>query len=499
MSERAVHASESCFSTATELAEAIARREIGCLEALEMYLARVESDDRRLNAVVVRDFERARQRARALDSAPTPTGVLHGVPMTVKESFDVSGLPTTYGLPEFAHAVASRSALAVARLETAGAVVFGKTNVPRSLLDWQSFNDIYGVTNNPWDLTKSPGGSSGGAAAALAAGLTALELGSDIGGSIRIPAHMSGIFCHKPTFGFVPMLGHSLAGAVSSTDIAVIGPLARSARDLEVVLDVVAGSDPADSALRSTLPPPRAESLAAFRVAIWPEDAASPTDPEISAQIHDLAAFLGHRGAAVQIARPALDAQEAYELFLALIAAVIGARLAPEQLQEAAVRAAAAPDDRSADAILDRNYGMSHREWLERNERRHVIRRIWQAFFNDFDVLLCPPFGSPALAHDTTTVQRERRVTIDGRTIPYNNLGFWAGIVGAYYLPATVAPLGLTQAGLPVGVQIVGALHGDLQTLAFAKMLEREWRAFVPPPPSNTAATASPNRLSGEA
>jgi len=483
MTERAgTHASDTCFATATRLAAAIARREIGCLEALETVLARTEAYDGVLNAIVVRDFERARARARALDAARTPSGPLHGVPMTVKESFDVAGLPTTYGLTEFAGAVAPRSALAVARLEGAGAVIFGKTNVPRSLLDWQSFNDIYGVSNNPWDLAATPGGSSGGAAAAVAAGLTALELGSDIGGSIRIPAHMTGTFGHKPTFGYLPMIGHSLTGAVSPTDISAIGPLARSADDLELVLRVLGGPDPADTALRSTLPPPRAESPCEMRVAVWADDPASPTDPEISGHIRDLAAFLGRRGARVREARPGFDPGEAYELFLALIAAVIGARLAPEFLADAEARSAANPGDRSADAILDRNYGMPHSRWLALNERRHQIRRVWQAFFADFDVLLCPPFGTPALPHDTTSVQRERRVTVDGRTIPYNNLGFWAGIVGAYYLPATVAPLGLTRAGLPVGVQIVGPLHGDLQTLSFAKLLEREWRTFVPPP-----------------
>ncbi len=487
MSDIAPGKLDRCFASATKLAAAIARREIGCLETLEAYLARLEIYDRALNAVVVRDVERARCRARALDAAAAPTGPLHGVPITVKESFDVSGLPTTYGLTEYAHALAARDAVAVNRLEAAGAVVFGKTNVPRLLLDWQSFNDVYGVTNNPWDLTKTPGGSSGGAAAAVAAGLCALELGSDIGGSVRVPAHMCGIFGHKPSWELLPMIGHSLTGAISPVDIAAIGPLARSVSDLELAVDLLAGPDAADSALRWTLPQPRAASLAGMRVAVWAEDPASPTDPEITAQLHDLAAFLGRRGARVRYTRPAIDAAEAYELFLMLIAAVIGARLTPEQIEEARARSAAAADDRSADAILDRNYGMSHREWLALNERRHVIRRAWQGFFGEFDVLLCPPFGSPALPHDTTTVQRERRVTVAGRTMPYNNLGFWPGVIGAYHLPATVAPLGLTEAQLPIGVQIVGPLHGDLQTLALAGILEQEWRSFVPPPMTSAA------------
>ena len=482
MSDRTVERTEIHFASATELAAAIARREIGALEALEMYIARVETVDGALNAVVVRDDARARARARAIDAGSAGGGPLRGVPMTVKESFDVAGLPTTFGLPEYARNVRARSAVAVERLEAAGAVVFGKTNVPRLLLDWQSFNAVYGTTANPWDTARTPGGSSGGAAAARAAGLTGLEIGSDIGGSIRVPAHMSGVFGHKPTWGLLPMIGHSLAGAVAPTDISVIGPLARSVRDLQVSLDVLAGPDPADGAQRVVLPPPRATSFAGLRVAVWADDPVSPTDPQITAGLHELAVFLARRGAVVRHTRPPIDVAEAYDLFLKLIACALAPRFTPEQLAEAAARAAAAPDAPNPDAVMDRSYGLLHREWLPLNERRHVIRRIWQAFFADFDVLLCPPFGTAALPHDTTTPQRERRVVVNGRTIAYNGLGFWAGTIGAYGLPATVAPLGQTRQNVPIGVQIVGPAYADLQTLACAALLEREWRAFTPPP-----------------
>jgi len=477
------------FGSATQLAGSIARRQISCLEVLEAYLARVAALDGPLNAVVVHDFERARDRARELDARTVPGGPLHGVPMTVKESFDVAGLPTTYGLPEHVRNIAARSAVAVERLEAAGAVVFGKTNVPRLLLDWQSFNPVYGVTNNPWNPALTPGGSSGGAAAALAAGLCGLEIGSDIGGSIRVPAHMTGLFGHKPTYGLLPLIGHSLAGACSPTDLSVIGPLARSARDLDLALDVLAGPDRADSAVRYLLPPARSTSLNGTRVAVWAQDPVSPTDSEITAQLHALAEFLARRGASVRFARPSIDVAAAFDVFLRLIAAAISVRFSASALAAAKARAQAAPDDPSPDAVLDRNYDVPHREWLMLNERRHVIRRRWQAFFEDTDVLLCPPFGTPALPHDTITEQRDRRVTIGGQTVAYNGLGFWSGIVGAYYLPATVAPLGLTRAGLPVGVQIVGPLHGDRQTIAFARLLEEQWRGFVPPPPFTTAAT----------
>jgi amidase len=481
MSERA-HAGRWHVASAGALAAAIARREISCREALEFFLARIASHDGALNAVIVRDFERARERARRLDDARAPLGPLHGVPMTVKESFDVAGLPTTYGVVDYARNVRPHSALAVERLEAAGAIVLGKTNVPRLLLDWQSFNDVYGVTNNPWDVRYTPGGSSGGAAAALAAGLCALEIGSDIGGSIRVPAHMCGLFGHKPSWGLLPMLGHSLARAVSPTDISVIGPLARSAADLQTAFDVLAGPDPGDALSHVALPPPRATTVRGLRVAVWPDDPASPTDPEITAELHALAHFLDRRGAAVRFTRPPIDVGEAYEIFLKLIAAAIAVRFSPAQIEEARARAEADPTDMGPDAIMDRHYDLPHRAWLTHSERRHVIRRQWQTFFADFDVLLCPPFATPALPHDTTTPQRERRVTVDGRTMHYNALGFWAGVIGAYHLPATVAPLGLTSAGLPIGVQIVGPMHGDLQTLAVARLLEAEWRAFTPPP-----------------
>jgi amidase len=195
------------FDSASHLAALVRRRQVGCLELLDYFIERVERLDGRLNAVVVRDFDRARERARALDNA-APTGPLHGLPMTVKEAFDVAGLPTTWGLPPFRDNLATADSLTVARLKAAGAVIFGKTNVPRGLADWQSYNDIYGATGNPWDPARSPGGSSGGAAAALASGLTGLEMGSDTGGSIRVPAHFCGVFCHKPTWGLLPLRGH---------------------------------------------------------------------------------------------------------------------------------------------------------------------------------------------------------------------------------------------------------------------------------------------------
>src|SRR3989338_4227147 len=227
------------FRSARQLASAIRRKKLGALELLELYLARVERYTPRLNAIIATDLDAARKRARAADRALARGevwGPLHGVPMTIKESFDVVGMPTTWGLPELKDNYPPRNALAVDRFLAAGVVLFGKTNVPLYLADWQSFNVVYGTTNNPWDLSRVPGGSSGGSAAALAAGLTGLEAGSDIGASIRNPAHYCGVFGHKPTYGIAPPRGQALPGRISSTDIAVVGPMARRAEDLDAAL-----------------------------------------------------------------------------------------------------------------------------------------------------------------------------------------------------------------------------------------------------------------------
>ena len=473
------------FHSAKRLAAMVRRRQIGCVELLDHFIARVGKHDAQINAVVVRDFERARKRARALDRANTPADALHGVPMTVKESFDIAGLPTTWGVPEKRNDIATRNALAVDRLLGAGAVVFGKTNVPRMLGDWQSFNDVYGTTNNPWNVASSPGGSSGGGAAALAAGLTGLETGSDIGGSIRQPAHACGVFGHKPTWGLLPPRGHAPVPDVASmVDIAVIGPLARSAEDLQIAFDIMAGPDEAETDMRYALPAPRATTLAGLRVAVWAEDAATHTDAEITAALHALARMLRREGAKVSLtARPAFDPATAFEVYLKLLSAALTARATAEELAGIAERVRGyAPDDRSADAVIARAAGLSHGEWVGLNERRHRIRRTWGAFFQEWDVLLCPVHALPALPHRHEAPSTELRIAVNSTDIPWNDMLFWPGITCAYHLPASTAPLGMTHRGLPVGVQIVGPLYGDRTTLAVARMLEKSWRAFDPPP-----------------
>jgi amidase len=256
--------SDFAYRTAAELAEAMAAGQVSAVELAQDAIERIERYDGTINAVCVRDFDRALAAAREADAARARGDVrpLLGIPMTVKESFNVAGLPTTWGMPWFRDFTASEDALAVARVKAAGAVILGKTNVPLALGDFQSYNDIYGTTRNPWDPTRTPGGSSGGSAAALAAGYGALSLGSDIAGSLRAPAHYCGVYAHKPTFGLVPARGHTPPPAppiAIERDLAVIGPMARSAADLSLLLDILAEPDELTlgAAYRFALPPAR--------------------------------------------------------------------------------------------------------------------------------------------------------------------------------------------------------------------------------------------------
>ena len=474
------------FLPAWRLAELTRGGAVSCLELLDHYIARIERLDDRTNAVVVRDFDRARDRARVLDrqhkdGRATP---LFGVPMTVKESFDITGLPTTWGYAAHRDSTADEDALVVQRLTAAGAVIFGKTNVPVGLADWQSYNPVYGATANPWNPGHSPGGSSGGAAAAMAAGFSALEIGSDIGGSIRVPAHFCGVFGHKPSWGLVSGRGQSLAPVASMTDIAVIGPLARSAVDLSLALDVIAGPDPLLDAGGGMPLVSRAMGLSGLRIAVWPSEPGFATDAETTTRMEVLADFLQGEGACVsRTARPGFDAREAFHLYLQLLNAALSGRTSEEMLSRMrAVKARLPADDVSADAIIARAVDMTHREWLHLNERRFVMRRLWGAFFRDWDVLLCPVIATAALPHMQQGETWEREVSVNGRTIAYNDMLFWPGVTGAFHLPVSTAPIGMTDAGLPIGVQIAGPFHGDRITIEVARLLERHWRGFVPPP-----------------
>lgn len=477
---------EIAFLSAKCLAARIRRREIGCLELLDHYVTRVERFNPTLNAIVVTDISKARHRARAADEALAKGdvwGPLHGVPMTVKESFDVIGLPTTWGSPDFRDNVAKTNALAVDRWLRAGAVLFGKTNVPLWLADAQAFNDVYGRTNNPWDLSRTPGGSSGGASAALAAGLTSIEMGSDIASSIRNPAHFCGIFGHKPTHGICPPLGHALGGNPSAVDILDIGPLGRSAEDVALGLSIIAGPDEIDAAgYRLSLPPPKKQALHEFKVGIVFDHPTAPVDIEVRDLLQELAEFLARRKVKIDdTARPDIDMDDIQRVFDILL------RAATSQSQDdivfsnniEAARTLHSHDDLQA-RMLHGNT-IRHRDWLRLDESRHRMRWKWHEFFKSYDLLLCPAFGTAAFPHDPTPTY-ERQLTVNDKKFPFMAQTFWGGYTGVTYLPASVAPIGVTKHGLPVGVQVAGPQYGDQTCLQFARLLEKEYREFIPPP-----------------
>jgi amidase len=478
------------FRSAADLARLIQRREISALELLEHFEARVEQHNPAVNAVVATDFDGARAAARAADAALArgeSLGPLHGLPMTIKDAYEVAGLRSTGGAPELADHVPTRHADAVARIEQAGGIIFGKTNVPYLSGDLQSFNAVYGTTNNPWDLACGPGGSSGGAAAALAAGLTGLELGSDIGGSIRAPAHLCGVFGHKPSYGIVSKRGHipGPPGNLSSPDLSVSGPLGRSAEDLDLLLSVVAGAEGHDAAgWRLELPAPRATSPKGLRVAVWLDEPFCDIDQEMAGLLRNAAQALEGAGAEVDwSARPGFSFADSTEIYLTLLHGVIAAGF-PEKIRAhfAEVKRTLDPADKSHRALQARGGALSYAEWMGLNERREKLRAHWAQFFQNFDVVLAPVLMRPAFAHDQNPDWNARRLNVNGVERDYADLLLWAGPAVVSYLPASTAPVGLTAAGLPVGIQIIGPYLGDRTTIAVAGMVENLLGGFRPPP-----------------
>lgn len=474
------------FSSATALAAKLRSGKVSALELLDHYIARVEKHDGALNAVVVRDFERARKRAKAADRAlrkGAAWGPLHGLPMTVKESFNVEGLKTTWGNPAFKDNVANYTSVAIERLQAAGAVVFGKTNVPLLLQDLQSYNVIYGTTRNPYDTTRTPGGSSGGGAAAVAAGLSAADFGSDLAGSVRVPASFCGLYAHKPSFGVVPTRGHSLTPALATPDLSVLGPIARSARDLEPFLRAVAGpleDDAAGWVLK--LPAPRFKGIKGLRIGLLTDVEISPIANSVRSGLESLADWLRKKGAKVTPAPFPMDAQKHQGMFMRFVRGVTAARMNDAAFQQTLAEAAKfAADDMSGPAVAARGLAQYHRDWCAAHEARMELRATWAEYFASHDLLLVPGTPVPAFPIDESGARDARKLDIDGRQVPYNAQGFWQGIATVSYLPATVAPIGNTPQGLPVAVQVIGPYLGDLSTIAFARLLEQEYAGYTTP------------------
>ena len=483
------------FNSTADLVNAIKNRKIQSIELLELYIERMQRYNPKINAIVATDLDNARNRARAADKAldrGENWGALHGLPMTIKDSFEVVGMPCTSGSPSLQDYQPVQNAFVVQKLLDEGAVIFGKTNLPLFAMDLQSYNAVYGQTNNPWNQDMVPGGSSGGAAAALAAGLTGLEMGSDIGGSIRNPAHFCGVFGHKPTFGIVPLGGHippppgTYPGEYSADgDIAVAGPLARSAKDLDLVMDLIATPKiPLNTAWKIELPCARKKDLKDYKIGVWLEDPSFPTDTNVLDCLQDTIDSLVKAGARIEEKQPAIDFSKSHEVYFQLLNAVTSAGLPQEMFDGMMGKAKKlSDDDRGQVAIGLRGTTMLHRTWLQLDWARTMMREAWADFFKEFDILLCPAVSVTAFAHDHSDDFSARRLVVNGEERSYFDTSVaWAGLTGMAYLPSTVAPVGPAKNGLPVGMQIVAPYLEDRTAIHFAGLVEDTVGGFVPPP-----------------
>ncbi|MCA1451824.1 amidase [Bradyrhizobium sp. BRP22] len=482
--------SQWSFKTAVEISAALAAKQVSAVELAQDAIGRIERHDAKINAVCVRDFDRALAAARTADEARArgEQKPLLGMPMTVKESYNIAGLPTTWGIPEQKNFTPTEDALSVARVKDAGAVILGKTNVPLVLGDWQSYNEIYGTTNNPYDLGRTPGGSSGGSSAALAAGYGPLSLGSDIGGSLRVPAFHCGIYAHKPTYALAPSRGHvppPLPSLPFNRDLSVIGPMARGAADLALLLDTITGPDPLEDgkAYRLELPAPRHTRLQDFRVLVIDTDPVMPTDSVVRGSIEKLAANLARAGVKVERQSKLLpDFAASSRLYMRILMSFLAASFAPDFYEGAKQAAAALPDsDTSLAAERLRGIALSHRDWVMADNGRTRLRAQWRELFKTFDAVICPVMPTPAYPHDHSPEQEKRRITVDGKEYVYPDQLAWPGIATLPGLPSTAIPTGLAPDGLPVGVQIVGPWLEDRTPLKLAELIEREFGGFVPP------------------
>lgn len=464
---------ELAFLSAIAIAKQIREHRTSSREALDYFLARVEALDKPINSVVTVDAARARMEADAADAALARgeiRGPLHGVPMTVKDSFQTAGMRTTSGAPELSAFIPQEDAWPVARLREAGAIIFGKTNLPIYAGDMQSYNEVFGTTNNPHDVSRTPGGSSGGSAAALACGFTPIELGSDIGGSIRLPSHMSGVVGHKPSYGIVPAHGQipGPPGTLTLADLAVAGPMARTIEDLELGLNILAGPNRWEyPAWRLELPPPRQGSLKDYRVAAWLDDPICRVEPEVRALLENATQTLASTGVTVDYsARPAFTLEKVAATFSALLQAALSGGVPFDRIDKYAVATGDTPA-----AQIKRLQAMRHRQWLSHNERRQQMRKRCEEFFKRCDAILLPVMPCPAIPHDHSQPLASRMVVVGGEQRPYWDLIAWMAPAGACYLPATVIPVGRVANGLPVGIQIVGPYLEDRTTLDLGKHL----------------------------
>lgn len=478
---------QSCF----QLGKALQKKEVSAAELLAEVSKRVEERNPEVNLVVTLDLERAQSKALQIDGIRASSkqaeqlGPLAGVPITIKDSLMVEGVRTTSGAPELSDFTAETDAVSVAKLKNAGAIVYGKTNLPLYAGDVQSYNEVFGSSNNPWDLSRSVGGSSGGSAGALAAGFTSLEIGSDIAGSIRNPAAMCGVVGHKPSYGIVSGRGQipGPPGTLTQADIAVVGPMARTVSDCEQALDLLVGPDEwYDQAWSLNLPQARNRNIKDLRVAVWANDPYCPVDPEIESAIARVARQLEGQGAIVDPdARPTgFDFAKADTTFQQLLGAALAGGWSPRELESMAEELKSKP-------LVPGDLGIEgatlrHRGWLSNNERRLQMRAHWHEFFQQWDVVLAPVSPTVAIPHDHSSPMSDRTIEVAGQIRPYTSQLQWMGLFGLVYLPATSVPIGLHSNGLPMALQVVGPFLEDRTCLAVARHVEQITGGFIRPP-----------------
>ena len=473
------------FTSALDLAKQIKDRKTTSVKLTKYFIERIQQHNPALNAVISTNFENALKQARHADTLAKKgefIGPLHGIPMTIKDSFEVVGMPTTSGSKRLKDHFASQNAVAVQRLVDAGAIILGKTNLPLYAGDLQSFNDLHGVTNNPWDHSKTPGGSSGGAAAALAAGLTPIELGSDIAGSIRTPSHYCGIYGHKTTHGIIPFKGHipGLPGTLSSPDLAVAGPMAKSVKDLQLMLDIlVKDGDDEQSALQVRLPKASKKSPKSFKVLAWIDDPLCPIEPDLATRYKALFNELREKGVTVVEGSPEqLNFTEIYELYLNLLGGVMG--LTQKDLQQQIISHSASLLGKLGKLInfpphfehFARGAGQSHFSWLKKNERRERLKAKFTQLYSEYDVVLTPVVPFTAIPHDHSPIMALRKVITRGKERHYTDHMPWIALATVFGLPATSAPVGKDRDGMPFNIQIIGDSYQDKTTLQFASFIE---------------------------
>lgn len=487
------------FTPATEQLKLLHSGVISAVDLLEIYISRYELHNAALNAIVTTDFKAAREQARladkqiksSLDSGAEVPPLL-GLPMTIKDTIEVTGMVTSAGSLSMKDYRPLRDATVVERLRKAGAIIFGKTNTPFFAMDFQSYNKLYGTTNNPWDLKRSPGGSSGGAAAALAAGLTALEIGSDLGGSIRNPASYCGVYGHKSSFEIVPGRGHipPPPGVLGSPDLAVLGPLTRSADDLELALNVIAGpEDRAHSPWQIHLNKDRPDTLADYRVATLTKHPLTEVDESVLAVINDCVDALGTTGCSIsKETAPDIDLKQAYYTYFGLMAAMIGAGLPASARRSFKLMKPIVRLLQKLGLVKPVGFGGlvvnstgTHQQWALMDGLRLQMKQAFTEFFRAHDVLLCPVTATPAFEHMHKGSVYSRSQVVNGKKQAYSDHLVWAGMATLCGLPSTVAPIGKTADGLPVGIQIIGDFGRDLLTIDFARKLAAVVPAYQAP------------------